>query len=183
MRYMCVRFAFLSLLVCIPVLAQTQPSKPAPVAADSCETDPGFHKLDFWLGNWDVFVKDQKVGTNQIEKILSGCAVTEYWADADGSQGKSLFYYLPATKRWRQVWVTEQANRTGGVKEKELIEELKDGGLRFQGEIMLPTGKTYLDRTTLTPLSKDKVRQVIEFSMDGGKSWKPAFDAIYLRKD
>ena len=46
------------------------------------------------------------------------------------------------------MWVID----AGLIKEKVLIEELKDGGLRFQGEISHLDGKSHLDRTMLTPL-------------------------------
>ena len=163
----------------------------------SCEDTPGFHKLDFWVGEWDVFSGEdysQKVGTNRIEKILDGCAVMEHWTDSGGGEGKSLFFYTLATDTWKQVWVTPNATRPGGVKEKTLVEipsseESPDSdprASRFQGEITRPNGSTYLDRTTLTPMRGDgnegKVRQVIEISTDGGENWRTTFDAVYVPK-
>ena len=35
-----------------------------------CEAVPSFHELDFWVGRWDVYVDDAKVGDNRIEKTL-----------------------------------------------------------------------------------------------------------------
>jgi len=69
----------------------------------------------------------------------------------------------------------------GPIKEKKLVEELKRGGVRFQGEIPRPDGSVYLDRTTLTPLAGDRVQQVIEISRDEGKTWQLTFDAEYRR--
>jgi hypothetical protein len=152
-------------------------------AQQPCERDDAFNKLDFWLGEWDVFVGDQKVGTNRIEKILSGCAVMEHWTAASGSQGKSLFYYTPATGEWTQVWVTEDTTRPGGLKVKQLVLQFDDGGLRFQGDVPLPNGGSYLDRTTLTPLEAGQVRQHIEISRDDGRTWETTFDAGYVPKE
>lgn len=70
----------------------------------------------------------------------------------------------------------------GGVKEKELVETLGDGSLRFLGTIRLPSGASYQDRTTLTPLEDGRVRQVIE-TRRGGRSWEVGFDAVYVRRD
>ncbi|MGD8867748.1 MAG: hypothetical protein PVI01_08960 [Gemmatimonadales bacterium] len=53
--------------------------------------------------------------------------------------------------------------------------------LLFQGEIPLPDGRTYLDRTTLTPLDGDRIRQVIEISGQAGVTWRTTFDAIHER--
>jgi hypothetical protein len=146
----------------------------------TCATTAGFQRLDFWLGHWDVYVGDRKVGENHIEKILEGCAVTEHWQGSGGGGGRSLFYYLPASDTWKQVWVTGQATRPGGVKEKTLVEEMAGGGVRFQGEIILNSGRTYLDRTTLTPQEGGRVKQVVEVSRDGGSTWKTTFDAVYI---
>ena len=68
----------------------------------------------------------------------------------------------------------------GGLKEKELIESLPGGAIRFQGTIPLPDGRSYLDRTTLTPERDGRVRQVIEISVDGGATWEVRFDAMYV---
>lgn len=160
------------LLAALPAPAQ---APPAP-----CSEDPGFHELDFWLGEWRVLVGEQEVGTNSIEAILSGCAVREQWTSARGSRGESLFYYQPVTKVWQQVWVTDGARGRGGVKEKTLVETLADGSLRFQGEVPLAEGGTYLDRTTLSPLPDGRVRQRIEVSSDG-VAWRVVFDATYVR--
>ncbi len=148
-----------------------------------CADREGFQRLDFWVGEWVVLVGDRRVGENRIEKILDGCAIMEHWTDAGGGQGKSLFFYNPTTDRWKQVWVTQDATRPGGLKEKELVETLENGAVRFQGEIHLPGGGMYLDRTTLTPNPDGTVRQVIEVSRDGGTSWEVTFDARYERVD
>ncbi|MCH8287001.1 hypothetical protein IIB79_10830 [candidate division KSB1 bacterium] len=71
---------------------------------------------------------------------------------------------------------------TGGTKEKTLIEELDNGAVVFQGEIMNPNGTSYLDRTTLTPLPDGRVHHVIETSRDDGKTWTVGFEAFYVRK-
>ena len=150
----------------------------------ACQKDPAYHKIDFWVGNWNVFAKNEKGedeldGTDLVEKVLDGCAIIENWRDVMGHEGKSLFYYRPVQKDWKQVWVTD----VGPMKEKALILEMPDGSIRFQGELARRDGKgTYLDRTTLTPLGGGKVHQVIEISLDGGKTWKATFDAEYRKK-
>lgn len=170
----------ITLLVALAIVAATpRPASPQQ-QPPACAEVAGFSALDFWVGEWDVRVGDETVGHNVIEKVLDGCAVTELWQAAGGGEGRSLFYYVPATDTWKQVWVTARAVAPGGVKEKTLVEHYDDGGVRFQGEIALPDGRTYLDRTTLTPLDGGRVRQHIEISTDGGASWRTTFDAVYV---
>lgn len=145
-----------------------------------CQGDPAYHKLDFWIGAWDVYDNHDSTlnGTDIVEKIVGDCAIVENWKEADGSgEGRSLFYYQPARKLWKQVWVTD----AGLIKEKTLIAEIKNGGVRFQGEIPHLDGKSHLDRTTLTPLAGGRVHEVIELSRDNGKTWETVFDAEYRR--
>lgn len=151
---------------------------PHDARAQGCGEDPAFAALDFWVGTWVVEAEGRTVGSNRIEKILSGCAILEHWTAAGGGQGKSLFYYVPATEAWKQVWVTEDPGRPGGVKEKVRVEH-HGPGVRFQGEIPLPGGRTYLDRTTLVPEGDGTVRQTIEVSRDDGATWETTFDAVY----
>jgi hypothetical protein len=70
----------------------------------------------------------------------------------------------------------------GAVKEKAQVEDAPAGSVRFRGEIPLRDGRKLLDQTTLTPLPDGRVRQVIEQSNDGGKTWRTVYDAIYVRK-
>jgi hypothetical protein len=98
-------------------LPQAGGGTPALPHPHPCETDPAYHKLDFRLGNWDVY--DNHDGTvnrtDVVEKIVGGCALVENWREAVGSgEGKSLFYYQKANKQWKQVWVTD----AGPIKEK-----------------------------------------------------------------
>lgn len=146
----------------------------------SCSSTELYGQLDFWVGSWDVYANDQKVGTNRIEKVLSGCAILEHWTSARGTKGKSMFYVSPEDNNWKQVWVTQGAMRPGGTKEKHLIAVYENGAVRFQGEYQR-SGTRVLDRTTLTPISPDSVRQHIQTSTDGGDTWGPGFNALYVR--
>ncbi len=153
---------------------------PSSVAAQQpCAETPGFDRLDFWVGEWDVVADGTRVGTNRIAKVLNGCAITEEWTAASGGEGRSLFYYLPRSDEWKQVWVTGAATRTGGVKEKSLVAVLPDGSLRFEGVVPDASGRLWTDRTTLTPLEGGRVRQHIEISADGVE-WQTTFDAVYV---
>jgi hypothetical protein len=150
-------------------------------SAAGCASHAAFARLDFWVGEWDVFVGTQKDGDNVITKIESGCAITENWSAQGGGTGRSLFYVVPPDLRWRQVWVTGVALAPGGVKEKREV-EVSSGAIRFQGTVSDTAGRSWLDRTTLTPNPDGSVRQHIEISTDNGTTWRTTFDAVYRRR-
>ena len=135
---------------------------------------PQNHDLDFWIGTWKVYVEGKLDGTDVVEKVSGGFGVIEKWKGVEGGTGTSLFYWMPVKHQWKQVWVT-----AAGVYKEKFSEPFK-GGIRFEGEIFLPDGRTISDRTTLTRLPKGKVRQVIEFSKDG-HTWTVSYDAVYER--
>ena len=143
-----------------------------------CSESEIYAKLDFWVGEWDVFVGENQVGENRIEKTLDGCAILEHWTARDGGEGKSLFF-VDYDRHWAQIWVTQWAMAPGGVKEKVMVDDPPEGAVRFQGVIRHAEAGAWLDRTTLTPSPDGTVRQLIERSEDGGESWYPTFDAIY----
>jgi hypothetical protein len=162
-------------------LAMLATSAAAAQSSGGCEGDSTYRQLDFWVGTWSVYVGDTLVGTNQISKVLRGCAVVEAWRDTGGGEGRSLFYVDPSLHQWKQVWVTDAAAHLGGTKEKHLVSRADGGGVRFQGELRRADGRVILDRTTLTPAGGGQVRQLIEVSTDGGTSWHATFDARYRR--
>jgi hypothetical protein len=166
--------AVLMLSTFSPIAMAEQPEMAA------CADDPAYSLLDFWVGEWNVYSGDVKAGENRIEKILDGCAVAEFWVGEGGGEGQSLFY-VDTDGQWQQVWVTAWAANPGGVKEKTNVES-DAASVRFQGEISHPVHGRYLDRTTLTPNKDGTVRQLIEVSVDGGKSWRTTFDAVYKKK-
>ena len=149
-----------------------------------CRDIEAAHAIDFWIGDWDVADGEGATqGTNRIRSILDGCAIIEEWTGASGFKGRSLFYFDSWLSQWRQVWITAVPQRPGSFKEKRMIERLTDGGVRFQGEIMVSPEHYVLDRTTLRPLPDGRVHQHIEWSNDDGKNWQTSFEGYYSRRD
>jgi hypothetical protein len=130
--------------------------------------------LDFWVGRWKVMVGQEVNGHDVVKKTQGGSVIREEWNGVEpGDQGESFFYFQHDKHRWKQVWVTP----TGVYKEK--YSEDYPGGIRFVGKVFLRSGRTIEDRTTLTKLSLNQVRQRIERKGKDGK-WIVSFDAIYV---
>ena len=150
---------------------------PAFPVSSSCDDAP-HHRLDFWIGEWEVTnPSGGREGSNVIEKVEGGCAVRERWTEASGGTGESLFFFDASLGRWKQVWVTSE----GGFKEKRELDDASAASIRFEGSVPRPAGGRARDRTTLTKLDDGRVRQVIEQSIDDGATWK-RWEGIYTRK-
>jgi len=151
--------------------AQTPVSQP-------CRSTEVSRNLDFWVGDWDVYVGKDLAGRDTVERVLDGCGVTERWNGGAGDQGMSLFSYDARKDLWVQNWITNNSAQPGGIKVK-VLRAHAPGTTTFQGEIEGKTGAVYYDRTILTALPGGRVHQEIQVSRDG-VTWRTGFDATYV---
>ena len=168
--------AILALLIASAPLPAQGPAARAHPCASRAES----RQLDFWAGRWKVYpwgARDTTVllGTNEVTPILERCTLLENWSGTRGGNGKSLNVYDPSTRRWRQLWTDD----TGNV--LDYAGEFRDGAMRFEGSTRDSTGRVTLQRMLFVPVAADSVRQIMESSADGGKSWKRGWDAVYVR--
>jgi len=145
---------------------------PPPACAES------HHRaFDFWVGEWVVTNPDGvEVGRNTIELTEAGCLLVENWTSARGGTGKSMNYWDPAEKIWKQVWVS--TNGSVGHFEGNLVEE---GVMVLEGDMLSANGDALLLKGTWTLLEDQRVRQHFEQSTDEGKSWSTWFDGYYAK--
>ena len=141
-----------------------------------CEHSDLYRKLDFWLGEWEVYtLTGSKSGENRIEKSADGCLLLEDWKSVRGGTGRSLTFFDPGREKWRQVWV----DHGGGVIEVEGDFEYRR--LRLEGTRTRMGGRSEFCRITLDPLPNGRVHQKIEQSPDG-KQWYVWFEGMYVKK-
>jgi len=142
-------------------------------------SDSEYNQLNFWLGEWDVFVEGQWAGTNTISKVLDGCVIQEKWRGTNNFSGQSLNTFDPNTGKWNQVWVDnlgQTVHFTGLYKNDKLA---------MQGKSISPkNGQSILYKITLynNLQDADNLRQVWEASKDNGKSWQTIFNGKYVKK-
>jgi len=161
-------------LLALPLAISARAAEPPP--RPSCETQPEHRQFDFWLGEWTVLDGGQPIATSRIEKGASGCLLVENYEQADGFSGKSINFYDPALRRWRQSWADSLGNTS------EFKGEFRDNAMRFEGESHRADGRTIARRMTLFDLGNGEVRQYSERSLDGGRTWGPHYDFRYVRK-
>ena len=139
---------------------------------------PQFHQFDFWVGDWDVqSPTGQHLGTNLITREQDGCVLVEHWKSGRGQEtGTSFSYYNFHDGKWHQFYL---ANQGDPASFPPTSGKLRDGKMVLEN---LDDPKSY-SRWTYYVVSPGKVRQMAEYSSDGGKTWVPAWDSIYVKKD
>lgn len=145
-------------------------------AAFPCKHNANHKKLDFWIGSWDVYVNGQLAGTNDIESVADGCALTESWTNASGSKGFSLNYFDDVEGKYKQIWVAS------GKRTVYVEETAADGSLVLVARSNDANGNETLSRLTFTRQGAN-VRQFFETSTDDGKTWAPGFDGLYVPRE
>jgi hypothetical protein len=149
----------------------------AAVAAFAAPCDDATHRqFDFWIGRYDVTDRGKVIASSVIEPFAGGCAILENYTQLDGYSGKSINFYDAATKRWRQQWADSMGNSS------EWNGEFRDGAMRFDGEAHRADGRKVVRNMAFTPLPDGNVRQASDVSRDGGKTWEPGYDFVYVRK-
>lgn len=163
------------LVTTLAAVLQTAATPPASPSPPSCAA-PEYAQLDFWVGEWEVrpFAGGAFVAKSRIEKLYGGCAIREHWMPFKGGGGGSLSLYDRQLGAWHQSWVDSSGSRvefTGGMRGEAMVLT----GL-WRG---VANGKDGLVRMTYTR-EQAGVRQLGEVSTDGGRTWGPSFDFLYL---
>jgi hypothetical protein len=172
-------FSLAALLHHPAAAAATTPTSPPPAAAHRTPgcTEAERHQLDFWVGDWDTFEPEGAPGESQarahVDSILGGCAVHELYEQTDGLVGDSFLSYDAITKKWQQTWLTNFGAYMF------LTGTFADGVLTLEGHSHGKT-KDILQRITWKS-EKGGVRETGVMSDDGGKTWSPAFDVLFLK--
>jgi len=174
------------ILIVPAALALIVPQRAAAVVRD------GSHDFDFNLGQWhtsirryadpfaapDNFVKLE--GTVTVRPVWNGRAYLEE-IEADGPKGHweglTLFLYNPQSGQWSQNYANAAQGHfdsapTIGEKHGDAIE------LYSQDTV---DGRAILVRGTWADILSDSHSYTEAYSDDGGKSWKPAFEARLTR--
>ena len=164
------------LLACMLFLCPTMSRAQTNNTPSSPCVEDDHRAFDFWVGEWVVHNPGgTEVGKNTIERTEGGCLLVENWTSANGGTGKSMNYWDPAEKRWKQVWVS--SNGSVG----HFSGNIESGAMVLAGDILSADGTALLLKGTWTLLDDGRVRQHFEQSTDEGTTWSTWFDGYYTK--
>ncbi len=141
-------------------------------------TAEGFHRLDYWIGAWNVTTPDGKpAGRNRIERELGGCALLEHWTGLDeqgavNQHGLGVHRYDRVTDRWLQAWTFD----TGDT--YDLVGHLEGARMIYDHVARKPGPKR---RSTLERLPDGRVEQKGERWDEASQRWETTFHLLYAR--
>jgi hypothetical protein len=115
--------------------------------------------------------------------MAGGCAILENWTSNSGLhapggyEGKSINFIDPTSHNWRQVWA-------GSGQDVGIFEDggYRDGAMRFSYRKTNPQGQPVEGHFIFFNLGPNRVRQFLDQSTDGGKTYSTVYDFIYLRR-
>jgi hypothetical protein len=138
-----------------------------------------FQAFDFWVGDWEVVdTSGTIVGENTIEKLESGCVLTEHWRGSSGSTGRSFNHYNYQDSTWNQTWMDN------GGRPLVLKGKATPGVMTMRSSVQTgQTGNQYYNEITWTANDDGTVTQKWDVLDADGTLLQVAFLGIYRRKE
>jgi tetratricopeptide (TPR) repeat protein len=145
-------------------------------------SDKRFHKLDYLIGTWEVYLGknfDQKVAVDTIKRGAGGCSVFENfkWTSGGNYNGNSMIFFDPAYQKFRMCWAGSSADIRN-------FEEVNSNQNTIQFLAITNTRQKEIVHRRMTITynpAEDSVHQYIENSFDLGKTWEADFDAMFRK--
>ncbi|MFT5422548.1 MAG: hypothetical protein ACI89L_000313 [Phycisphaerales bacterium] len=104
----------------------------------------------------------------------------ESWTATNNTTGESWNYYNANKGTWRQIWVDD--NGIALEMDAPVTGERPDGGVLFEGDQIRKDGTLARTRMHVRPVGDGWVRQTGTGTRDGGQTWRPLYDLVYVPK-
>ncbi len=135
-------------------------------------------RFDFWVGEWEVYLKGKLIAKSTIRKAEGGCAILEDYQVLNGSySGHSISYYNDREKRWNQYWVG-----SAGDKSEYYETENYEDALQFLTKGVDAKGDVAWTKMSYNQVDENTVVQKLMVSKDEGVTWNAGFSGTYKRK-
>jgi len=139
--------------------------------------DPLARALHFWVGKWDCYsaTTGKLNGRNELIARVGDNVLHEIWTPVGGGpNGESWNYFEPNTRTWRQHWVIP------GAPPISLVGKREGKGILFEGPNLDGQLGQNRRRMFVRPIGNGRVQQTGTQSSDGGQTWQPRYDLIYV---
>lgn len=154
-----------------------------PPSVSPCGADPNHHRLDFWLGEWDVFDSvGVRYAKQRVYAAADRCAVVAEWAGPVGDKGLGISALDGKTGEWRQVYVSNQVPTRAGVVIRRSDPAYSGPGVRFIPLDPPASAAELQTRMTIEPSPGGRAVQLFETSGDGGLTWNVVFRAEHRHR-
>ena len=150
------------------------------------------HDFDFHYGTWSTHITSYETtgdkagvptayaGTVAVRKIWGGRAFMEELKASNtsgGFEGLTVFLYNPQAHQWSQTF----AGKGGGTFDPSMIGSFKNGRGELVSFPVVDSGALILAREVWSNIRANTNHFEIQYSRDGGKTWKPSFVADLAR--
>ena len=146
--------------------------------AENCACcSENYNSFDFWLGEWQVFDKNEKlVGTNSITKQYDNCVIQEKWISQGKNRGTSYNFFDKTDKTWNQVWI----DNSGFV--LRLKGNYTNGSMVLKSKLVQGQNGKYYNQISWTLNNDGSVTQLWELFNEKHQKISVAFKGIYKKK-
>jgi tetratricopeptide (TPR) repeat protein len=146
-----------------------------------CLFDKRYQKFNHFIGIWDVYSGNNfetKVAVDTVTQTPGGCSVNESfkWLSSDYA-GKSMIFFDPGAQKYRMCWVGTNGDIRNFEEIKSQENHIELLAVTVSNENELIHRKMTIDYDPV----KETIHQLIENSSDLGKTWQPAFNALFRK--
>lgn len=178
------RWITLFLTVCLGIGA-TAHGADIPIGEESgCREGP-LAQFGRYIGDWDI--RDEQLAPDGSEWkqgkgarwifvcVGNGTAIQDFWLAPDGNVGTNLRTFNPETGAWDIAWAIKTQPGFAHIQARQ-----QDNGtivMRYVSPVPDP-----LRRITFYPPRDDSWRWTLEYSRDGGKTWREVYRIHAIRQ-
>ena len=116
-------------------------------------------RFDFWVGEWDVYMGEQKVTEWKVAKELEGKVIRQ-----TGPNSMTVVNYNPTTKKWHMTWMSTEGHHdvlTGGL----------EGNAMVMHQKVVREAPGSIGRWVIKDIRKNAFTTDWQLSSDNGKTW------------
>ncbi len=140
-----------------------------------CTSDDRYKKLDFWVGAWNIYDRNENlIAHSNISKREGGCTVFEDYRTLTGFVGSSINYFDDADEMQKQIWI----DLNNSITRYQEVASDRDSLIMLAQRDSVNFNRMVFVHSA----NGDTVRQTFQNSPDAGKTWTNGFFGKYVRQ-